>query len=735
MKKLLAILWLGCLTALGADGDITGASVDTNGFFLTVYMTSAGAANTNGSFLNGFGERNILTGSEKLKMVVDSPGYDSTGATNVQTRTLYGTVAARKAYPSHIYKETANVANVLSVKVALSDYVFSGDVISSVTTLAGFYATNSFSGAAATTTTVTNTSTSAHPLALMQWDTVAGVRAADRVKNDFVVAVNADHRYGIAAVRFDATGQTSGATTNFYVTSETWNLRSATANWVPAFQATIPISIFTQGELIDLRVRVYPVIGDSTTILDTDSFTTATEEVKGFNKATILCDKSNALDVAKYVATTGNDTTGDGSSGNPYATVAKAMTAGNIVYLQAGAHGITGSTQTRKVSSEWVVAQPAPGESSATVSVQIKATTTAFRCSRMMFQNLTVTIASTSSSTDGEELGNFLRFKNCVFDHSGVAIAGGTFYRCYAVYFEGATGDLGYLWSLTGFSTTRAGYQLDGCIIGSGAGTMTSIHRLVGCYGSVNFSWADPSTSNIGPMTDGHLIWFNTLYKFAAAGTSMQLCHTRSISRGLSIRGNVFEKITGTSPTWEIGGGGTAGAGETTNVIIENNTTAGQRMNVAFAYITNKNHTLWRVKGNVFGDAASVGSGFTAITDNTSEGTPYGGKFGNWSFVYGVGWEHNFFCTTIYTNESFGLNYVMGGQPGFVHDKSFNTTSSGDGNYMLISGSTSAFPKGYSNDLYDITGNMRSPFDVPGALSLRWKLPPMRQPFRRIGRF
>lgn len=52
-----------------------------------------------------------------------------------------------------------------------------------------------------------------------------------------------------------------------------------------------------------------------------------------------------------YVATTGNDTTGDGSVGNPYATPGKALgvaiaaaTAGYIIYVKAGTYAVTTAT-------------------------------------------------------------------------------------------------------------------------------------------------------------------------------------------------------------------------------------------------------------------------------------------------------------------------------------------------------------------------------------------------------
>jgi hypothetical protein len=75
---------------------------------------------------------------------------------------------------------------------------------------------------------------------------------------------------------------------------------------------------------------------------------------------------------SKYVATTGNDTTGDGSDSTPYATIGKAIDVlrlataleGANVYLKAGTHTFTGlafPASTAANSQRWLTVRPAPG--------------------------------------------------------------------------------------------------------------------------------------------------------------------------------------------------------------------------------------------------------------------------------------------------------------------------------------------------------------------------------------
>jgi hypothetical protein len=82
------------------------------------------------------------------------------------------------------------------------------------------------------------------------------------------------------------------------VSTQTATQRTASGNYSSAFKGTMPVTGFSAAELVSLRARVYPLVGDSAAVLDTDNFTTAREECRGYNKATIVY---NSTPVYAYV--------------------------------------------------------------------------------------------------------------------------------------------------------------------------------------------------------------------------------------------------------------------------------------------------------------------------------------------------------------------------------------------------------------------------------------------------
>ena len=66
---------------------------------------------------------------------------------------------------------------------------------------------------------------------------------------------------------------------------------------------------------------------------------------RGFYDSIMFCI-SPASGATYYVATTGNDTTGDGSFSLPWKTIGKAasvMVAGDTTYIRGGTYNVTGS--------------------------------------------------------------------------------------------------------------------------------------------------------------------------------------------------------------------------------------------------------------------------------------------------------------------------------------------------------------------------------------------------------
>lgn len=564
--------------------------------------------------------------------------------TDVWTGGTSGATFTPTATPSAVTDGTNNEmynGTNLIVRIALSEYIYADDknggagtsgTNPTVTIAAAWVTSGGTPNNVATALSCTNSSAETYPLCLGQWDAIAGVRTADRVTGSFDMAFQAYHRLGVKAVRLTAAGLTSLYTAEAYVTSQTATVRSATGLYSSAYKTTIPIAGFTSGESIDLRAVVYPVVGDAAAVLDTDSYTTDTEECRGRNKATIVYNTTQTI---RYVSPSGNDANDGLGTSTPYLTLGKAIEAsgGNatLIYLMAGTHLGFGKTITRRTTSEWVVVTPAPGESASTVTFQFAATNKTYRTQRLQFLAVTLDAASTSSYPDGEATGaNFLRFKNCVFNSTVVGQISPTFsYRSYGTYIENCTGDLSYAnWRLAHYSTERNAYQLDGVVIDEGTGAATSccdgVYRMVACDVNGRNGINEKPSAAASPTQENLVVAFNRFRNFDSTSQKIFVISSVSwqIADGIAIIGNVFEKTAGTSPLMSIAADSSSLPAK--NVIVWHNTLAGERANLAYNEFggTARLRNQWSVKNNAFRDLNIKEWSFAqAITSLTRVGT------------------------------------------------------------------------------------------------------------------
>jgi len=610
---------------------------------------------TAGTFTDGEVVTQATTSAKAYVVNAQSAGaflYVSTATTtpaanttDIWTGGTSGATFTPTATPSAITDGTNNEmydGTNLIVRIALSEYIYADDknggagtsgTNPTVTIAAAWLTSGGTPNNVATALACTNSSTEAYPLCLGQWDHIAGVSTADRVTGNFDMAFQAYHRLGVKAVKLTAAGLTSLYTAEAYVTSQTATVRSATGLYSSAYKTTIPIAGFTSGESIDLRAVVYPVVGDAAAVLDTDSYTTATEECRGRNKATIVYNTTQTI---RYVSPTGSDAADGLTSGTAYLTLGKAIEAvgGNatLIYLTAGTHLGFGKTITRRTSTEWVVVTPAPGESASTVTFQFAATNRTYRTQRLQFLAVTLDAATTASYPDGETAGaNFIRYKNCVFNNatSGGRVSPSIGYKSYACYIENCTGDLKYAkWSLSAFSTDRHAYQFDGVIINEGTGSSTSIcdtaFRFVACDVNGRNGIAEKPSGAVTPTQENLIVAFNRFRNFDSTSQKMLSFPSTSwqITDGIAIIGNVWEKTASTSQVWGL----TADSATlpAKNVLIWHNTTAGERANLAYNEFGGaaRLHNQWSVKYNAFRDVNIKDWSFAqSITSLTRVGT------------------------------------------------------------------------------------------------------------------
>lgn len=551
---------------------------------------------------------------------------------------------------SRTYDERVINSNLVA-RIALSNDVYDDDknggagtsgTDPSMTAAAGFVTSGGNSSNAATSVSSTNNSTLDYPICIGQWDMNVGALHASRVKSTYTLAANAVHGFGVAAVRFDADGGTSGANVNATVTTATATLRTVSGVYGEAYQTTIALSSFTQGETITNRFRFYPVVGDANSILDTNGRTTADNECLGWNAHTVICDKSNLLDSIKYVETTGNDSTGDGSIGNPYATMGKAWSVAgvNIVYLKGeGATHTFGSTATRRAAGEWVTTMPAPGVT--TCYVSIPNATTTYRIDRLMLYGVTVRPAGTSAVVSGENL-NCIAYVNCTMDKNGVGTQTNTClpYKSIITYYINTSGLAGTSWKILTGSQIGPVYvrqYFDGCLFTSDTGVIQAWYRMFACAVNGDLMLGQKASADTSsPVQNNVMYCFNKIINCTAASANMLTVGNTEAQANVVVANNIGDKSAGTGAGYSIFADNTLAAAD--NVIVANNTlpnaAAANRANLFYndtgstAYV----HKRVFVFGNDFGQGNIKTDTFT--TANAK-------RTGNWAQVYGCNWRAN----------------------------------------------------------------------------------------------
>jgi len=693
-----------------ATRDIKSVTVRADGW--TADVVIEGWAGKAGTLTYSYGDE--AAGTSKVVFTVVSEGYNTAGTLGTVTRTVYGTATVRKSRPNESQLDEATSGADLTLRMSLSEPIYLDDNTGAgksgtapVVKFTAAWATESGGGTttfAATSLAVTNNSTLVYPVAVGEWDEFVGVVTRERVKANFVVAAQASHKFGIACVRFDATGQTSSANVNSTVVFQTATRRPKTGLWVPAYQATLALSGFTQAELIDLRFRAYPVVGDASSILDTNSYTTSADEGLGRNKSTITCDKSNALDNIKTVATTGNDTTGNGSSGNPYATIGKAIGVGaNVVELKTGTYLALGSAPATPATTEWVVIRPEAGLAPYSVTVNIDSVTKATGTNRLKYTGVTVGQVDTSSWLDGGASSRHLWFEDCRFNKGAVGESTTLTYRFDTFrLFDASFANRTTKWALGEFSTSAHLSMLDGVdfgqYLGSGTERYLGVSSVKACLTGNMVLWP-PTDNNTAPDVDNfHYInnWIRNVTNDTCLviGVPGNAC---APTTGVAIIGNIFEYNHVTAQGLVLWGDSCAN--NSNHVILWHNTLAGERANIAYNDVNNQSHTNWSVKFNSFKEA-NIKSDIFANN---------GANVGNWPCLYGVGFEGN------RSQDSIGFGWEYGGRdcpttkwpskavsasvlavPNYNRDDSAFTTDIGFGDYLPIAPSdlASAVPPG-----------------------------------------
>jgi hypothetical protein len=721
---------VGDILAVRIAGDTTH-----NGWTAEIDIQSL---STGGSYAFGLTSAASSLSSAKIAFTVTSHGYDATGTATTTTRTVYGTHAVRKPTPNNAQMDEAVVSTTLTVKVSLSDYIYSTDT-ATVNILSGFY-TQGTANNAASGVTVTINSTRAYPGCIGRW----AWPAFETVTGDFLLEAVCFNRFAkngkpLAAVVFTVTDQHSH-TVNVTVNDMTVSTRTGDQNKVLVYAATIPVSTLTQGDVLTCNFKAYPWIGDSGSTLDSNSGVTPPDE--RLTPLLLVNDKSGTYGAAfACVSPTGNDTTGTtystqaaAEAGNAYLTIGKAVQGikafnnttytrnnpgGGVIVLKAGSYSYPGTqpASDQGAMDTWVTIQPASGVSRASAIIN-NGTNQDMATQKVKFSGITIdTSANTpvativGRSTSRPTTVDVVWIDNCVINMPNDTAPIYTWTLAYAT--RNSVTAIGGPGGFLAFSTTPCPY---GLIRGNSAPSTSATAGIAGhmycCIGNKNIvvggagnGWIEPGDTSGQQITDNAIYAFNTAYNINVQPIQAYTSGT-TWAKGAAFVQNVVEKVTDADPLAQIAADGTT-ATPIDNVIIWHNTFVGQRLNLAYneTGTTALFRTNWSIRHNLL---------FNWNIKSDLFGTPSANRIGNWAQLYRVGdagdqlqgYTGVYFppdCDGLYTLSSPATN-------AFVSDKSFQTGDAlGNGDYHLQS--TSSFrviiPSGAAVLPYDLEGTAR----------------------------
>jgi hypothetical protein len=743
MKRWLLLLITLCapLAAHAATGDITAVRVlgttctastaACNGWVAEIDITGLA---TGGQYDFGILSGQTYAANAKGSITCTSPTYDITGATGTASRTVYMTHALRKPTPNQATNdETAG--GTLTIRVALSDYIYSVDTSCAATIQGQLYkaapGNNAVSGLS-----VTNNSTITYAKAppICRW----AKPGYEKVTGDFVLEATcfskwAKNKKPLAALVYtvsDAHSHTVTATVND-MTVSSWG---GDQNAVLVYAATIPVATLTQGDVLTANFVAYPWFGNSTSITDSSAGTAPPSENLGPLK--LLNDKSGTYGAA-YVAvkTTGNNATCAANASQSTAEAAtgcldigtaitKLTSFNNSTYGRNNPGG--GAVLICAGSFSYPGTQPGVDQGAQDTYVTVTKCSTATQANAIInngtnadieTQKIKITgitiddhVAAPVATLVGRTATDVLWIDNNIINMPSDTAPIYSWKLIYATRNSVTALANGFV----AFSTTPGAYGLvrgnSTPSTSASAGIAAHMYCSIGNKGFVvggpGNGWIEPGDISGQATTDGGIYAFNSAYNINVQPIQTYTSGT-TWAKGVAFVQNVIEKVTDTDPLIQIAADGNT-ATPVDNVLLWLNTLVGERANLAYneTGTTALFRNNWSVHGNLFFN-------WNIKTDTFT--TANAARVGNWSQVYRVGDAGDDiqaqFGGVFFAPEFDGL-YTLNQSVtiGFVNDKSFATgTAAGNGDYHLTSSSSfiSRIPAGEAMLPFDITGAAR----------------------------
>ncbi len=748
-----------------AAGDILAVAIGAEGWYADVTIEGVGTGGTYDLGLGQFGDPDA--GAPTLSILVTSMGFDDTGSPITVTRTVYGTKQVRKPFPNAGERQETAAGGNVTVRVALSDYVYAKDKAGAgnagtdpVATLrAGLYTQGGTASKAAASVPVANNSTWAYPKVVGNWSWPAYEKRGATFKLS-AIAMHSSAQQGrpVRCVRFTATDGTNTAST--IVTEPVVDSSRGDAMPVVEYVATMSAANLTQGAVLTENFQAFPWIGDAASVLDTSTGTPQPTPL--FGPARSVCDKTGAYaQTFAIVDTAGNDATGGvgvdlANPPAPFATIAGALTAlrnansslyarnnpgGSTVYLRAGNHAWIGGTYTAGTTPDaWVTITRFPGLAVGNVTIS-GASGGKAASARALVRGVTWTAQSASGAISGQ---THLWVDQC---NINAPVANQPPFYVNTVWYMTRCTITALNQGLRPFSTTNAAPAIirgNTSITGAQTGSCRAYMTVGNLF--TNTFITDFDTAQTIPAAVSTVVAFNKL-KQTTAAAAIVLRQSTVDAHGGALVQNLVESLPAGAgpPAVQVCADSTVQT-PVDNQLIWHNTVIGQRANLAYNEVdTAAGGGLawrrgWSMKNNLWDDVniktdTFAGSGFAA------EGT----KIGNWSVLYGAG------CSGQLNNETTGIGaagtfcYEFPGirsdqspphpttqplvcatrpasYPQFVDRESYDGGASaglGDGDYRLAPTSPSA---GLQRDLvlkFDLAAVERVPNDASGVYVAR----------------
>ena len=635
--------------------------------------------------------------SQGDSFTVQRNGFDSSGNATTVSDTVYAWARVREPYPDE--------GTLTTNTVALSEYIYSSDVISGST----------------------NNSTLAYPKPQAMW----GI--ADRevaTGSSYTVDLFAAHRHArngtpVAAVKFIATDESL----NTYETTVSTLTKvdySASGFSAAVYRGVVDLTGLTQGEMVTVDAVIYPHVGDAYQVsVDADTYPS-----QNLSTIQFLNDKSGTYGRAyAYVdSVSGNDGTAVVSEtpataqALPYQTIAAAANAiktynnanfsrnfadNGVIRLEEGTH--VHSTYSAATTEKIPLFIEAVGSQAATIYQDAGASVTSGIPKQLKISGVTLqknggSIVFLDSGASGAS-DSILNIEDCDFDINGQTLYNGWLYRVGRLTMTGCTGDNVGQSELFGATNKQA--------------------RAIGCFGA---GFLGPITySAIGVKDSACKITETTGNANAPAGIGkvFAFCQGWSSASAVSVSGvisddgaafvqTIFEKIgTQTQPLFYVSGDNVTDQAQNLNIIGV--TAVGGRSNILYQDAG----TAYVLKEGIFRN--SLQDEFNSKSD-TFITDPQGARVGNWGIRYRVSSSYNSNIRGASNADNYGHISWLGELAGigentgsdatplitnFTDDRSFYGTNTGGGDYTLgATNSVTQIPAAkmaYNVDLYGNT--------------------------------